>query len=337
MTANNPGSEAPLGRPAFPSQSSVLDEHALLHRIVSEYSVDNVRTCRFLSRGDSDIYRVVAERANFYLKVYRPPMTKSQAEAEARLVEYLAKHSVPVVSVVRRSDGEYASEVLASEGSRAILLFEEAPPALPPQLEIAHMHALGEVLACLHDAADIGPRLGGLPTIDLDSIVADWVPSILRFADEDAAAFLDHVIGHIRPQLSEIPREIPNWGVCHADLVLSNVRYGSNGVTLFDFGDCGITYRGLEMAILFWSLEHRDLDQRDVLWEAFLNGYGQIRNLPDRLEERLSAFLILRELSFLGGNAATLPLRLGTEPFDSDFMSSGFDRIRSYLGRSGTS
>ena len=66
-----------------------------------------------------------------------------------------------------------------------------------------------------------------------------------------------------------------------------------------------------------------------------MRGYASVRTLPAKLEERLPAFHALRELAFLGGNAATLPLRLGTEPFESSFMSDGFDRIRSILEEAG--
>jgi Ser/Thr protein kinase RdoA (MazF antagonist) len=148
---------------------------------------------------------------------------------------------------------------------------------------------------------------------------------------------MDAVVDWIRPQLSEIPREPPGWGICHADLVLSNVRAAaeSGGVSLFDFGSVSRTYRGYDLAVVHWSLGHRDPARRPERWAALLEGYASIRPLPDRLEDRLPTFLALRELAFLGGNAATLPLRLGTEPFESSFMHDGFDRIRSILAEAG--
>jgi len=310
----------------------VLGEAALLRRVVSAYGFGSEASCRFLSRGAADIYRVTAEGTRSYLKVFRPPETKAHAEAGARLVARLAEAGIPVVRAIPRSDGAYASEVRASEGRRPILLFEEAPPPLPEVLDPTLMQEFGTVVAHVHERIDADGTAYDLPAIDLDAILAEKIPSIERFVDQADLEYLNAVVNRIRPQLAGIPREAPEWGVCHADLVLSNVR-GPQGVTLFDFGDAATTYRGLELAVVFWSLGHRYLDQRDALWSAFLDGYQTVRALPDELEARLPAFLALREISFLGGNAATLPLRLGTEPFESDFMRNGFDRIRSYLGQ----
>ena len=113
--------------------------------------------------------------------------------------------------------------------------------------------------------------------------------------------------------------------------MLSNARGDDHGVWLFDFGNLAHTYRGFDLSIIHWSLGHRDRERRDGLWAAFLNGYTTIRPLPAKLAERLPAFLAMRELVFLGGNAESLPLRLGTAPFESTFMHDGFSRIRRIL------
>ena len=321
----------------FPAQSSVLDESALRDRIVSTYEIGPVESCRFLERGDADIYRVETGGADYYLKVSRPPRTAAEAESEARFVSRLAESGVPVVRAARRPDATYASQVLASEGLRPILLFEEAPPPLPKEITAKRMAALGRTVARVHEVADAEDKSYDLPTFDLETAVAERVPHIRRFANEEDQRFMEPVVEWIRSRLVEIPREPPDWGICHADLVLSNVRAGpeSDSVTLFDFGSLSRTYRGYDLAVVFWSLGHRDPARHAERWTALLDGYASIRSLPDRLEEHLPAFLALRELAFLGGNAATIPLRLGTEPFESSFMHDGFDRIRSILAEAG--
>ncbi len=321
--------------PFFPAQSTVLDESALLQRIVKTYRIGQPESCRFLCRGAADVYRVVARGANYYLKIYRPPSPQAHAESEARFLARLSEAGLPVVRAVPRTDGTYACQVLASEGPRPILLFEEAPPPLPGELVVEQMTALGQTVARMHELADADSAPYDLPTFDLDTIEVERAQDIRQFASEDDAAFMTAVIDWMRPRLAEILREAPEWGICHGDLVLSNVRVGEEGVTLFDFGNITRTYRGLELAIVFWSLGHRYADQRAGCWKALLGGYESIRSLPDGMTERLPIFLILRELAFLGGNATSLPLRLGTEPFESSFMSDGFNRIRSTLKEAG--
>lgn len=317
----------------FPAQSSVLDEAVLLHRVVSAYDTGPVRTCHFLCRGDADIYRVTGERVASYLKIFRPPKKRSHAEAEARLVARLAEAGVPVVRPIQRLDGAYASEVRASEGLRPVLLFDEAPPPLPEPERVGTgtMERLGTVVGRMHDVIDRDGTSYDVPTTDLETFFENLSPHLRRFTDEKGVRIMNEAADGIRSRLAEIPRTAPEWGVCHGDLVLSNVRTGPAGVTLFDFGNVAKTYRGFDLSVVYWSLGHRFLDRRDELWGAFLRGYEAIRRLPDSLEEKLPAFLILRELRFLGGNAASLPLRLGTEPFESDFISDGFQRIRAIL------
>jgi Ser/Thr protein kinase RdoA (MazF antagonist) len=319
----------------FPSQSSVLDESLLLEWAISVYPIESEASCRFLTRGDADIYRVKASEANYYHKVYRPPDDLHRAESEARFVCRLGEAGVPVVRAVPRKDGAYASQVLAGEGRRPILLFEEAPRPLPKEPGTERMEALGRAVARLHELADTDDATYELPALDLETFEKELAPHIRRFTNEEGSSFVDAAIEWIRPQLSAIPRVPPGWGICHADLVLSNVREGTEGVTLFDFGSLARTYRGFDLAVIFWSLGRRHPEHRQAYWEAILTGYASIRPLPDRLEQRLPVFLTLRELTFLGGNAATLPLRLGTEPFESSFIPDGFARIRSILSEVG--
>ena len=122
-------------RELFPVQSSVLDEEGLLSGVVKDYCVSDAISCRFLSRGDSDIYRVITSTRNYYLKIYRPPKSLESAEAEASFVWALSKSDVKVVKPVPRKDGQYAFQVNAPEGIRPMLMYEEAPPQPPKELD----------------------------------------------------------------------------------------------------------------------------------------------------------------------------------------------------------
>jgi len=319
-------------RSVFPTQSSVLEEDALLRHVVRDYAIAPAKSCRFFDRGDSDIYRVETAEHFYYLKVYRPPNTKEQAESEARFVHRLAEADLPVVRPIPRHDGVYASVAYAGEGARPILLFEEAPSPLPRTPSENQILALGSLVARVHEIADSEPAPKDIPSFDLETLDKERIPAIRTFATtEEDTAFLADAMASIRPTIEGIPKTAPEWGLCHADLVLSNARGDAQGVWLFDFGNLAHTYRGFDLSIVYWSLGHRDREKRDDLWAAFLDGYTAIRPLPAKLTERLPAFLAMWELAFLGGNAESLPLRLGTVPFESAFMHDGFDRIREIL------
>lgn len=322
--------------PFFPAQSSVLDEEALLSLVLPDYAIPPPDSCRFLTRGAADIYRIEAAAANFYLKIYRPPQSLQQTEAEARYVTALAASDIPVVKPIPRRDGQFAFQVSAPEGTRPMLLFEEAPPPLPTPLDETLLAQIGEQLAKVHAASDAFNADFGTPEMVSDAYLEERVYYASRYLSDRDAAYLGDVsrrLGHILRGLS---RETPGFGLCHADLVLSNVRITAGGtIVFFDFENASKTWRLFDLACIYWSLGHRSQDRRDQLWTGLLAGYESIRPLPEAWSTQLIYMLILRQISFLGGNCATLPLRLGREPLESGFMEAQMKRLGRLVELSG--
>jgi Ser/Thr protein kinase RdoA (MazF antagonist) len=256
-----------LGGTSFPVQSSVLDEEALLSRVVKDYCIPRPDSCRFLTRGDTDIYRVKAATSNFYLKVYRPPQSLELTEAEASFVSALSASGIPVVRPVPRTDGRFAFQVSAPEGTRPMLLFEEAPPPLPPQLDEALLTQIGEKAALVHAAADEFDTDFGVPEMQSDAFLKEQVCYTSHFLSKQDSTYLCDVSKNLSLILQELPHKTPDFGLCHADLVMSNLRLTIEGtITLFDFGNALKTWRVFELAIVYWSLEDRARDGRDHLW-----------------------------------------------------------------------
>jgi Ser/Thr protein kinase RdoA (MazF antagonist) len=307
----------------------VLDEEALLRRVLVGYDMPAPEACRFLCRGDADIYRATAAGTRFYLKVYRPPHTGALAEAEARLVTGLSRGGVPVVLPVPLRKGGFACEVRAREGVRPMLLFEEAPPPLEIPVEAETCRDLGRATARLHEAADALTCELDLPLLDWEALVARWLPHITPFLSDADVAFLEDLSGRARSGFEELPARGPGFGPCHADLVVSNFRRDpERGITIFDFGAAARCCRAFDLAVPLWSLDRRRAEERDALGDALLSGYEEVRSLPEGLTDRLPVLLIARHISFLGGNCGTLPLRLGTEPFEGDFLEREMGQLR---------
>ncbi len=316
----------------FPAQSSVLDEEALLSNIVKDFRIPTPYSCQFLQRGDSDIYRVKTNGGNFYLKVYRPPQTLDQTEAEARFVSAMSESGVPVVKPVIRKDDKYAVQVSALEGKRPMLLFEEAPPMLPTKPTEDMLTKVGEVVARVHETADETGNDFGISQINTDKILKDVVYySTPYLSDEDAEYFSD-ISNKLADILMSYLRSTPDFGLCHADLVLSNICLTSDEtIVLFDFGNAMKTWRTLELAIVYWSLGHRFKEERKAKWDAFLRGYKSVRQLSEGFKEQIHLMLTLRQISFIGSNCASLPLRLGTDPFEGDFLENQMKVLRHFV------
>jgi Ser/Thr protein kinase RdoA (MazF antagonist) len=323
-------------RELFPVQSSVLDEEVLLTEVVKDYPIREPISCRFLTRGDSDIYRVKTATRNFYLKIYRPPKSLELAEAEALFVWALYESDIPVVIPVRRTDGKFACQVPAPEGIRPMLLYEEAPPPIPAELDEKILSEIGAKIGLLHNVADEFDTPFGIPEINIGRYLQERVFYISQFLSDQENTYLRSVSANLKEFLQSQPRNCLEFGLCHADLVMSNIRLTKEGViTLFDFGNAMKTWRAYELAVVYWSLEKRYKNSREKLWKTFLGGYKFNRPLPETLSENLNVMLVLRQIGFLGGNCATLPLRLGTEPFETGFIEKEIKRLRQLVEVSG--
>ena len=315
-------------RSSFPAQSSVLDEVALFKRVVPLYEVKGPRTCRFLTRGDSDIYRIWTDKQCYYLKIYRPPEPLSRVEAEGRFVADLASNGLPVVRPVPLRTGGFAHEVDASEEKRPILVFEEAPPPIPRHATVSLASTIGQTVARLHTVADALGRSYELPVIE-NKGRNELLPYVREFVSEEDFRFLEELTEILHIRFEALPKRGADFGWCHCDLVLSNIRMTANDqIVLFDFGNAAKCHRLFELATVWRSLSRQPDGVREDLWMSFLDGYRALRKLPEGFEAYLPLTQLVSEIGFLGGNAATLPLRLGTEAFDGDFMSKGLERIR---------
>jgi len=321
-------------RSAFPAQSSVLDEHALFSRVVCHYPLSDPLGCQFFSRGDSDVYKVHSAENVYYLKIYRPPHTEDQAEAEAGFVTDLHAAGAAVVLPVARRDGRYATPVEASEGLRPALLFESAPAAGFTPDDIESCRDLGRAVAELHGIADGLTRRHDLRVFDSAMVARERLPFAKIHLTPADFEFLVQLLDQVGGILDTLPTEPPHFGPCHGDLALSNVRQRPDGkIVFFDFGDAAFTWRAYELSAARARLPgdssgleaspHRD---------AFLAGYSSVRGLPEGVQNYNVALVLYRRLLWFCSAFAACPLRMGTEGFSRKFVDSHLPGIREMAG-----
>jgi Ser/Thr protein kinase RdoA (MazF antagonist) len=234
-----------------------------------------------------------------------------------------------VVAAVPRRDCAFATEVIASEGTRAALVFEEAPPFRFDAGDESACRRLGTAVARLHAAGDaLGP----------ESIRAfagsDLLPFARRLAYEEDYAELQNLRQKLRERLGELPdcAGEDDVGWCHSDLVLSNIRCREDGsIVFFDFGDAGFIPRANELARIRGSLWKRQAPKRsDGMWAAFVDGYAQVRIVPEIAEHSDWLLMVeaLRRIDWIGGVMASCPLRMGTETFNPEWVRKQLLSVR---------
>jgi len=90
----------------------------------------------------------------------------------------------------------------------------------------------------MHSVADGYETDFGVPEIQMDVSLNRSVFHVSQFVSEPDINYLNAVTERLCQVLNRLPRNQPDFGLCHADLVMSNLRLAKDGtVTLFDFGN----------------------------------------------------------------------------------------------------
>jgi Ser/Thr protein kinase RdoA (MazF antagonist) len=211
---------------------------------------------------------------------------------------------------------------VASEGRRPALVFREAPDAQLVSVDTDACLRFGAATAKLHEAADALGEDYAFRVFDCDYVSQALLPFAERLIDQDDRATLRLLLETLRSRLQQFSTSPPGFGLCHADLVLSNVRLGDDGsIVFFDFGNAAFTWRAYDLAVAHQTLARRQAQApHDLLWGAFLRGYTQVRELPEGAGQGLPLFLLLRKVSWIAGVVASCPLRMGIETFNRGWV-----------------
>lgn len=87
------------------------------------------------------------------------------------------------------------------------------------------------------------------------------------------------------------------YGLIHADMRLSNLLIDRGTVRLIDFDDCGLGWYLYDFAAAISFME--DHPQVPALKQSWIDGYRQLRSLPEAEEREIDTFIMLRRMALL--------------------------------------
>ncbi len=208
---------------------------------------------------------------------------------------------LPVPEPVLTLDGELSTEA-AIPGSqkrrKCSLLRWLNGRFLKKGFRPAYARAWGRLMGQLHEHALNWQRPKGFTRRhrDWDGLFGDgagfefpaaelWEAIPQRFREP-----FEIVTGQIRQVMDELGKEPDAYGLVHADLdVNTNVLFWAGEAQAIDFDDCCFAYwlHDLAFALSPWqgSAEHHWIQ------DALLEGYGQIRSLPESQLKHLDLFM----------------------------------------------
>jgi len=98
--------------------------------------------------------------------------------------------------------------------------------------------------------------------------------------------------------LANYPRHVGNSGLIHADLIADNMMVDGDVISPIDFDDAGFGWHMFDLATTLYFLSEDP--HFESIKTALIDGYRQVRELPDEEVASLPAFLMLRGTTYLG-------------------------------------
>lgn len=103
-----------------------------------------------------------------------------------------------------------------------------------------------------------------------------------------------------------------DWGVVHGDVTMDNVFFGPAGPIIYDFDLAGTGFRACDLYGV----------RQTSRWEAFAEGYQQIRPLRDHDLAALPWFEIVGNIANLKFHLVDKPMFAGTESLAEGWAKS---------------
>ena len=287
---------------------SQADPVALSDEIGRRYDLKSPVSCQLHRKGMSDVYKITAGDAVYYLKNYLSGVHSfADYEQEAHIINSLIETGVSAAAPVTLKDGGFVWQIDAPEGVRCTVMFAEAKEA-PSGDGNKKSFALGRALANMHAVSDAQDFKISRPPIDFAQLIDEPIAKLrphLQERNPDEYAFITAAMEDLRKYISErLTTEKPYYGFCHGDVQYGNVCYNGDEPTFFDFDTMGYGWRVHDIAVHVFNVEtfinpaFRESDEG----KAFFDGYNSVRQLTQNEMACINAFAAIRAIWALGIN-----------------------------------
>jgi Ser/Thr protein kinase RdoA (MazF antagonist) len=321
------------GKRPLAALSSVLAPEPLLRAAREHYSIERGATCQLARHGVNDTYIVTGPGQRFALRVYRHRWRRSSdIQWELSLLEHLDAEGAPVAAPLRTHAGNRFAIVAAPEGPRPVALFRFATgrPCLDESMTPHHARAFGRALAAVHLRMDTFEPAYDRFELGLDRLLLAPIKAVEPYLTErpQDVTYLRRLAEDIRDAIVEFDERGLARGLCHGDATATSAHIDQRGeFTLFDFDSAGAGWRTYDISTFRWSLLHmQPRAKAEAGFEAFLEGYREVRGLPRVDEEAVPPFVAAREIWLIGRDA-----KLAAEQGNAGLNDAYFDRAINFL------
>ncbi|HNS50174.1 MAG TPA: phosphotransferase [Anaerolineae bacterium] len=158
-----------------------------------------------------------------------------------------------------------------------------------------HARAVGVIVARLHAFSAAWQPPEGFTRFHWDwdgqfgeRELGDTAGLIASMPDRFREPYLT-VTGRVREVMDSFGKGPDAYGLIHADLYTENILFKAGEPRIIDFEDCGFGYWMCDIGVFLGQWPWTDDFPR--IRDAFLEGYGQVRTLPDAQLRHLDLFI----------------------------------------------
>lgn len=319
----------------FPVTYSLLSRQALLAHIKDNYDFQEPIHLKYFLKGMNDTYIVETELSKYIFRVYRADRrNKSEIAFELDVLNYLNRNNVSVSIPIAKKDGTFVNDFLVIEGVKHGVMFSYAEGNEKPIHSVEDSYLFGKSVAHIHKVTEDFRSEHTRGNLDLEYLIEKPLNIIKLHMEhrlEDYHFIYELILG-LKEQLAMKIEEGLDWGICHGDLHgNTNVAFTDNGeLTHYDFDICGYGWRSYDIAEFRLAREihsGHNKDEVERLWEAFLKGYRNVKDLSRHDVEVVSLFVVIRQL-WLFSLCFTEAELIGVADFDNSFIDSKMEYFR---------
>lgn len=234
--------------------------------------------------------------------------SETDVSEEVRLLNYLGENGVSVVKPLMKKDGTYTSELKAPEGNRYSVLYESVEGDEIGDDE-NHIRAFGEMVGKFHQCSDDMPGEYHRKHLDLEYLLDSSIEVIsphMPHRIEDLT-IIKRIAEYCKEQIPALlPKEHPEYGICHGDLFGGDVRFTEDDVAIiFDFDSSGCGWRALDIGVFTGSPDWMDTTDeanriRAKEQSIFLDGYSKYRIISENELRVMQLSLPIHHIFLMG-------------------------------------
>ena len=248
-----------------------------LKTALSFYGLDT--DTKLLRNYDNLVYQVKAEQV-YALKIYSPTINYQRLISTVEWLSALRRDTdLLVPKPVPNNRGNLISQI----EDRYCVLFEwlnGEPVSRSMSSEVARK--IGEIIAKLHlHAVNYRPNNYTGDRFDYNYFFgsASWWQAEAKERLQNNYESLIPAIEKAKGLISSMEESPEQFGMIHSDLHFSNVISNKEQYAVIDFGECGMGYYLMDIAVT--ESEFEDYKSADELIAAFRAGYRDYRSFPN--------------------------------------------------------